>query len=130
MEKKEMSFRKIKSINRDSLREELSRSDLCTNFLSYSLEILVNLYNNTLTSTLNRHAPVITKTVTKRPTVPWFNQEVKDTKKERRRAERKWRKPLLQTDLLVFKAKKNQATGVMKRARADYYSNFTQDLGE
>lgn len=33
-------------------------------------------YNNTLLSALDRHAPAVTKTITKRPTFPWFNQQV------------------------------------------------------
>ena len=44
--------------------------------------------SNTLKSALDHHAPVITKPVVKRPSVPWFNVEVKSAKKEKRRAER------------------------------------------
>ena len=45
----QISFRNIKSINTDMLREELYDTDLCKNLLSYSLDELVNVYNNTLT---------------------------------------------------------------------------------
>ena len=76
---------------------------------------------------LDRHAPVITKTVTKRPFVPWFNDEVKSAKKEKRNAERKWRRTKLHSDLMHFKAKKNIATSVMKRARTTYYTDLIQE---
>ena len=62
-----------------------------------------------------------------RPTAPLFNQEVKSAKKERRRAERKWRKTRLHSDFLDFKTKKNQATYSIKRARIDYYSTVIQN---
>ena len=94
---------------------------------SYNLDGLVNAYNNTLKSALDHHAPVITKTVVKRPTVPWFNVEVKSPKKEKRRAERKWRRTRLHIDLLDFKAKKNLATYVIKKARSDYYTDFIKE---
>ena len=90
---------------------------------SYNLDGLVNAYNNTLKSALDHHAPVITKTVVKRPTVPWFNVEVKSAKKEKR----KWRRTRLHIDLLDFKAKKNLATYVIKKARSDYYTDFIKE---
>ena len=66
------------------------------------------------------------KTVMKRPSVPWFNDEVKSAKKEKRRAERKWRRTKLHSDFIDFKAKKNIATCVMKRARTTYYTDLIQ----
>ena len=117
---------KIKSIDRGALLEALSRTDLCTNLHSYDLDGLVNEYNNTLKVALDCHAPIITKTATKRPSVPWFNDEVKFAKKEKRRAERKWRRTKLHSDLIDFKAKKNIATCVMKRARTTYYTDLIQ----
>ena len=84
-----ITFRKIRSINKKLLRDEISNTDLCKNLLSYNLDSLVNAYNNTFKSVLDHYAPAITETVVKRPTVPWFNDGVKFAKKEKRRAERK-----------------------------------------
>ena len=125
--KTHISYRKVKSINVDALCNDLSNSDLCKNMLSMELNDLVDCYNHTLSSSLDRHAPVNHKTVVKRPTVPWFNEEVKLAKRARRRAERKWRRTKLYGDFLVYKSKKNQATFVMKRARNEYYTTFIQE---
>ena len=95
--------------------------------LSLDLNDLVDCYNRTLSAALEQHAPLICKTVVKRPTVPWFNEEVKSAKKARRRAERKWRRTKLYSDFLIYKSKKNQATFVMKCARKDYYTTFIQE---
>ena len=70
---------------------------------------------------------MINKTITKRPTVPWFTNEVKSAKRDRRRAERKWRKTRLHSDFLVFKSRKNDATFVMKWARQKYYTGFIEE---
>ena len=126
LKKSYVTFRKIRSIDKKLLREEISDTDLCKNLLSYNLDGLVNAYNKTLKSFLDHHAPVITKTVVKRPIVPWFNDEV-NAKKEKRRAERKWHRTRLQGDLLDFKAKKNLATCVIKEARSDYYTDFIKE---
>ena len=89
LKRSDITFRKIRSINKKLLRNEISDTDLCKNLLSYNLDSLVNAYNNTFKSVLDHYAPAITKTVVKRPTVPWFNDGVKSAKKEKRRAERK-----------------------------------------
>jgi len=80
--KSQISYRKIKSINIETLQDEISKSELCNNTL-LDLSDLVNCYNDTLSSVLDRHAPVIKKSVTKRPIAPWFNQEIKTAKKRK-----------------------------------------------
>ena len=85
LRKTQIAFRKMKSISVNTLCEELLSSDLYTNVDTYDLNELVKCYDNTLKSALDRHAPVIKKTITKRPTVPWFTNEVKSAKRDRRR---------------------------------------------
>jgi Zn-dependent M32 family carboxypeptidase len=97
----------------DTLCKEISSSDLCTKTSSYDLNDLVECYNNTLKSAVDRHAPVINKTIAKRPNVPWFTNEVKSAKSDRLRAERKWRRTKLHSDFLIFKALKNRAVMMM-----------------
>ena len=122
-----ISYRKVKSIDIDALKEDLLKSDLCNDLLSLDLDVLVARYNDTLLCTLNKHAPLLTKSIMKRPTVPWFTREVKAAKKERRKAERKWRRSRDPLDLLVYNVKKNHATHLMKSARKDYYTNFIKE---
>ena len=125
LKSKRISFRKLKSIDISSLRDDLSKSDLCSNAIdSLELNDLVTHYDAALSSALDRHAPLINKTVTKRPIVPWFNNEIKTAKRMRRRAERKWRKTKLHLDFLDYKAKKNRATFEMKKARQEFYTDF------
>ena len=50
---KPITFRKIGSINKKLLRDEIYEADLCINLLSYNLDGLVNAYNNTLKSALD-----------------------------------------------------------------------------
>ena len=53
-------------------------------------ELLEEL-NASLRNVLDRHAPLVTRTVTARPSAPWITEEVKAAKCNVRNAERWWR---------------------------------------
>ena len=84
---KTISYRKIKDIDRQILRDELAETKLCLNSPN-TLDDLVECYNSTLSSLLDRHAPLLTKRFKIRPLVLWFNNDIKQARKERRRAEK------------------------------------------
>ena len=62
-----------------------------------------------------------------RPRVPWFNEEIREVKRERRRAEKKWRKTKSAVDLTIFKAKRNAVVSLMNKARKEFYTNFIEE---
>ena len=70
--------------------------------------------NTTLAGLLDRHAPLKTKTVTVRPQVSWYSEEICETKRAHRRAERKWRTTRSVADLVSFKRHKNHFTHLLK----------------
>ena len=82
------------------------------------------LESKTLSSLIESHAPLKSKTVVHRPRVPWFNDSIKAAIGERRKAERKWRATKDPTHSSVFKQKKNHATLLMNQARCTYYNEF------
>ena len=90
-----ISYRKIKSINFANLREDIACSDLSRSYQSLDLNELVLCYDDTLSTLLDSHAPLVTKTVVKRHIVPWFTEEVKQANQQRRRAERRWRHTIM-----------------------------------
>ena len=89
--RKTKTIRKIKNIDTAALSNELAVSDLCTNTPD-DLNDLVHCYNTTLASALDRHAPLVTRSIPVLPLVPWFNNDLKEVRKERRKAERRWRR--------------------------------------
>ena len=118
-----VSYRKIKSIDIDALRDQVTASELCPKGFS-DLEELVACYNSTLAGLLDTHAPVITKTVVKRKCVPWFNNDIRHSIRLRRAAERKWRKSNLAQDYLFFKDARNRANYIMFTTRREYFSDL------
>ena len=45
-------------------------------------------YNTMLRKIMDDHAPEKTQIVKKKPTIPWYNDEIKALKRDRRKAER------------------------------------------
>ena len=78
-------------------------------------------------ATLDKNVPLMTRTIVQRPRVPWFSQEIREAKRQRRKAEKKWRKSRLESDLIAFKAKRNFTTRLMSKARREFYSNFIDE---
>ena len=76
--------------------------------------------NAHLTSLLNKHAPV-TKHIQKRKKItPWFTPEILVAKRERRRAERAWRKSGPTVRKEISKQNKNAVTCLVLKAKTDY----------
>ena len=55
-----------------ALSDEISSSDSVCNTPDTERSCV------TLASAVNRHAPLITKTIPARPFVPWFNEDIKE----------------------------------------------------
>lgn len=125
-EVKKVSYRKVKDIDKRILREDLGRSDLCLKTFE-SLNDTVSCYDNTLADLLERHAPLQTKVITSRPLLPWFTQEIKTARREKRKAERKWRKSGNHHDMLAYKACKNSVNNLMNQSKRDYYQSFIDE---
>ena len=127
--KSNVSYRNLSAINLDALRADLSNSDLCKNTDLSDIHELVKSDNETLESVINRHAPLRTKTIVARPHVPWFNNEVKSVKRERRRAERKWRRTRQLCDFQIYKSKKKLYDICNEPISKKYYTDFVLEHG-
>ena len=70
-------YRQLRAIDFDALRQDVEKSELCTREYS-DLNELTSSYNSTLTSLLDKHAPMKEKVVVCRQRLPWFNSEIRD----------------------------------------------------
>jgi len=76
---------------------------------------------------LDKHAPVKARTIVVQPQVPWYTDEIRHAKRQRRKAERRWRLSKLISDLVAFKIKRNAVNNLMKKARQAFYTNFIEE---
>ncbi len=123
---KSITYRNTKGIDIPSFKTDLA--EVCHELLSIDdVEVLASEYNQKLTKCLDLHAPVQSKTLTVRPKVPWYNSALKDLKRSRRKAERKWRRSMSDTDLDLYKQVKNHYSNMLNSAHRDYYEQAILD---
>jgi hypothetical protein len=127
-EKKTITYRKLKDIDIESFRSDISSSQLCTSPPD-NLDELVDMYNDTLSKILDQHAPVQSKQVTIRHHAKWYNDEIASAKKVRRRAEKKWRKNKLQVHLDVYKEECHKVRRLCRAAKQEYYKSKIEECG-
>ena len=79
-ERKEIEFRKLKTIDTKMISDELFNSSLLLH-PPEDLHQLVSLYNSVLADILNKHTPVRRRVITIRPAAPWYTEEIKGEKR-------------------------------------------------
>ena len=82
--KKSITFRKIKNIDETAFMNDVSQRIKDID-LDQDLQSLVEMYNNTLMSILDKHAPLQTKEVTIRENTPWTAEEIKPLKTKKKK---------------------------------------------
>ncbi|PIK43485.1 putative RNA-directed DNA polymerase from mobile element jockey-like [Apostichopus japonicus] len=85
------------------------------------------LYDRTLTSVLDIHAPVLTRVITVRPTVPWFSDHLKILRSACRKAERVFRKSGLETHRRVHRSLRNEYSFHLDYAKKSFYTSTIRD---
>ena len=113
-------FRRLNKIDIKKLKQDIINSELysspCDNIDEY-----VSQYNTVLRKILDEHAPEVQKKVTIRHNPPWFTDEVAQLKRERRRAERKWRSTKLIVHKEIFKCLHHRCVDLCDKLKADHY---------
>ena len=72
--------------------------------------IVVNCYNTTLSSLLDKHAPIQSRKIRDRSRPSWFDDEIMKARRDIGKAEKWWRRTGLASDLLAFKPQRNYVT--------------------
>ena len=85
-ERKEVNYRKMKSIDLQEFRDDISDSPLISTVYEagHDLESLLTLFNTTLIVLLDKHAPLKTRTITIRPSAPWYTEDIREEKQKRK----------------------------------------------
>ncbi|XP_068690100.1 uncharacterized protein [Montipora foliosa] len=123
---KHAEYRKLKSIDITKLREAICNSQLHQDPPD-DLNMLLDCCNTTLKSLLDKHAPVCSRHVITRPRPPLFTDNIIQARRDRKKAERRWRKTRLPSDLIVFKVKRNYVVHLMNEAKCTHYRQFTDE---
>lgn len=82
-----MSFRKFKAVNVSELKSDIAESFQSVDSDCTVVE-LVEQYQRNLSNIIDIHAPLTTKSILLRPNTQWYSCDLRDAKREKRKAER------------------------------------------
>ncbi|XP_028519056.1 uncharacterized protein LOC114576505 [Exaiptasia diaphana] len=117
-----VNYRKLRSVNTKNLESDIQNS-LLVAAPKVTLDELVEQYNATLKSIVDVHAPVKTRWLTIRPHAPWYNDELRAEKREKRRKERRWRCTRLEVDKQIFQDHCSKYQDLVKRCKTNYHKD-------
>ena len=100
-EKREITRRDLSKVNEESFMRDL-KNKLDVNSKK-TLQQNYNNYSDAIKKTIEKHAPLKTKTKTKKEQNPWFDQDAQRLKTQRRLAEKRWMKSKHHVDLKEYK---------------------------
>ena len=128
--RKTVTFRKLRSIDVDTFNNELTESECLRSCGEISdPEELVGTYTNVLNEMIEKYAPLRTKTITLRPTCPWFTEELHAAKHTRRKLERKWRNSGLAIDHEIYRKYCAEVNKKLQKTRETYLSEKFESCG-
>ena len=108
----------------DSFRRDLQASRLCKEFETMDLSAVVDSYNTELYDLLDKHAPIVSKTVRHSARDPWYDSSIHDPRKRSRVAERKYRKSESQQTYAEFRVCEEQYHRELRSAKTRNYTDI------
>ena len=127
-QKKEIQARNLKAIDMLSFRNCLSMSDL-VRLPPSNVDQLVLLYNQTLSSLLNKYAPMTNKLVIDRPDTSWFTPSVRKAKLARRIAEKRWRQSVIEEHKQAYKRARNRFAQEIRHTKSQHVQSVLKAAG-
>lgn len=123
--KKTISYRKLHDINLSELEKDIAASSF-VNIPGEGVEELATQFEN-LSNILNKHAPLVEKEVVDRSGAPWYNDECKQKKTKKRKAERNYRKNKTAITLDILDQEVKEYKQSCHKAKIQFYKNKVQD---
>ena len=124
-EENEIMYRKIKNIDPEVFKRDITEKILLT---EGSFGDNVNHYNRNMRKIIDKHAPLKSRKIKSVPEAPWFDAEYAFLRKQRRKAEKKYRKSLLVVDKDEYIKLRKQTTQLAHKKKCSYYGEKMEGL--
>ena len=122
--KRTVTYRKYSSIDKCAFATDIIGAfgaDPGTN------DELVDVYNATIATVLNKHAPILTRVITVRPKTPWHTEDLSRAKRELRCAERRWQKTRLVVHRHIFTTHRNAYHQQLASTKSNHYRTIIHE---
>ena len=119
-----ITYRKLKNILPQDFSNDVGKILGGLDLEAMDLYQAVETFNNSLTSVLNKHAPLKSCTVKVTHKQPWFNDKIKSEIILRRKKERDWTMNPSPYTLDAFYVQRRHVLNIIKMARRTFYMNY------
>ena len=124
--KMEVRSRNLRSVDVEHFKRDILSSSLADKPESITdhvedASLLVNQYEHVLSSLLDAHAPMRTRTIVLRPNASWYDDELRLCKRENRKCERKWLKTGLEVDHQIYTEHCKEYRRKLEKTKCDYH---------
>ena len=117
-----LSYRNLKSIDIEAFKLDIQLSQLKDLPNISDVDVMMEMYNSTLTEIFDKHAPVVTRVVNYKPLARWYTSDITTEKRKRRRLERRLVKTDSQSDRVVYRKQCLTVNKFVCSAKSVYYS--------
>lgn len=118
---KTITTRKLRHVNTETLCTAIEDSNIKSKVENAKTVCeKLDIFNSTLIGIIDTLAPARTKTITIRPKTHWFCEDIKNAKREKRKAERKWRRTKLEVDRQIYVKLKQDTNNLITRCKEKY----------
>jgi hypothetical protein len=124
--KKSVCFRKVRDINLENFRNDITASRLISDPAD-NIDTLCVQFHQVLSELLDLHAPKVTKCITLRPFAPWYDDEIRTAKRERRRCERQYLKSGLIVHKDLYQEQCRRYKDLLDAAKTSYHRSQLAD---
>ena len=121
-----VSFRNFRNIDVNIFRQSIKKSPSLNNTYG-TLDELTDRYITDLTSLLDVHAPLQQRLILLRPHSPWYNENLRNAKRVRRKLERVWRTHGREPDRLAYRHQCGIVAQLLTSAKTKYYTTKVEE---
>ena len=119
---KTIIYRDIKNIDSKKFSEDIA-ADFELLPKETDLKGKIMNYNTVMTKAIKKHAPLKTREIKVVPQAPWFDEEYAVLRRQRRKAEKKYKKTGLQCDKELYNTLRKRSTSLAKDKKKTFISN-------
>ena len=116
--------------------ELMGSTEICTcvpheNLLKKNcVDCFCKLYNKVFSNNFNAVCPVKTKKINTGKDLPWFDSDIREARKERRRYELRWRRSGDEAARTLFNESRNHVRRLIQKAKKKYYNTKIQEYSK
>jgi len=115
-----VSYRDYKNINYEALLNDARGAPWDEVARAVTVDDKVNAFTDIMNKLQDKHAPLITKRVTRNP-APWINDEIRQMQRQRDTAFRRSKRTKTQEDWVTYKTLRNRTQQLIRNAKAKWF---------